>query len=227
MNLQELQKQIINKELNNIYIFTGEEIAIQKIYINKIAEVNNLEIQYVEDFKSIYNKLNINDIMNIKKLYVIIDDIEYTKQEKIWQEKIDTNGNIIIFKFNELDKRSKFYKQFENYIIEFNKLSDEILIQYIQKELPNLYPENCKKLINICNSSYNQILLEIDKIKQVEMKCNDTYSKTNNIFEDLEQKGAFHKEISDITFEFIEKVLRRDIKAVFDLQKKLKQIRRK
>lgn len=228
MNLQELQKQIINKQLNNIYIFTGEEIAVQKIYINKIAEINNLEIQYVEDFKSIYNKLNVNDIMNIKKLYVIIDDIEYTKQEKVWQEKINANGNILIFKFNELDKRSKFYKQFENDIVEFNKLSDEILIQYIQKETI-LNKENCKKLINICNSNYNQILLEIDKLKNWDyyIANGDVLPNDDNRFQLLEKFGAFHKEISDITFEFIEKVLKRDIKAAFDLQKKLRQIRRK
>lgn len=38
--------------------------------------------------------------------------------------------------------------------------------------------------------------------------------------------GAFHKEISDITFTFIEKVITRDIKQVYELQKQLKQIRR-
>ena len=30
MNLQELQKQIINKQVDNFYIFIGEEIAVQK-----------------------------------------------------------------------------------------------------------------------------------------------------------------------------------------------------
>ena len=88
-----------------------------------------------------------------------------------------------------------------------------------------MYPENCKKLIDICNSSYNQILLELDKIKQFNnMYGQDSYSKVNNIFEDLDNRGAFHKEISDITFEFIEKVLKRDIEAVYDLRKKLIQI---
>lgn len=224
MNLQELQKQLINKQLDDLYIFLGEEIAIQKIYINKIANIMNLDLQYVEDFKSIYNKLNSNDIFNTKKLYIILDDIDIVKEEKIWQD-IKPNGNIIIFKYNNLDKRSKFYKQFENKIVEFNKLSDEVLIQYIQKEFPTLYPENCKKLIDICNSSYNQILLELDKLKQFNnMYGQDSYSKVNNIFDDLNNRGAFHKEISDITFEFIEKVLKRDVESVYDLRKKLIQI---
>ena len=219
MNIQELQKQIINKEFDNLYIFLGEEIAIQKIYINMIAQKTGLELQYVEDIKSVYNKL-------LNRLYVILDDIEFTKQEKIFNElNYKIGDNIIIFKFNSLDKRSKFYKQFENRIVEFNKLSDEVLTKYIQKETSKDIPLsniNCKKLIDICNSNYNQILFELDKINQLK----DIYyiNSYDYVFEQLEKQGAFHKEISDITFTFIDKVVTRDIKAVYELQKKLKQI---
>lgn len=219
MNIQELQKQIIDKQLNNLYVFLGEEIAIQKIYINKIAEIKNLEIQYIEEYKQIHNSLQVNDLFNTKKLYIILDDLDIIKHEEVWQE-INPNENIIIFKYNNLDKRNKFYKQFENNIVEFNKLSDEVLIKYIQKEI-NLSEENCKKLIDICNSSYNQILLEIDKLKNIE---GDGLNYFNDKFIYLEKQGAFHKEISDITFTFIEKVITRDIKQAYELQKQLKQI---
>lgn len=220
MNLVELQNQIKSNQLNNIYIFTGDEIAVQKIYINKIAQTSNLEIQYVDNLKSIYNKLNINDMFNSKKLYIIIDDNDFIKEEKLWNS-INTNNNIIIFKFNTLDKRSKFYKQFESKLVEFDKLSDEILIKYIHKELPSLSNKNCLELIKICNNNYNQILLEIDKIKNIDDARLNDY---NDIFEYLDNCGAFHKEISDITFEFIEKVLKRQYNNVLDLRKKLIQI---
>ena len=98
MNIQELQKQIVNKELDNLYVFLGEEIAIQKIYINKMATIKNLEIQYIEEYKQIHNSLKANDLFGSKKLYVILDDLDIIKQDKIWEE-IDTNGNIIIFKY--------------------------------------------------------------------------------------------------------------------------------
>ena len=224
MNIQELQKQIIDKQLNNLYVFLGEEIAVQKIYIHKIAEIKNLEIQYIEEYKQIHNSLNVNDLFNTKKLYVILDDLDILKQENVWQE-INPNGNIIIFKYNNLDKRNKFYKQFEPKIAEFNKLSNEVLIKYIQKEISSLSEQNCKKLIDICNSSYNQILLEIDKIKMSMLHGGVVLG--DDEFKKLEKQGAFHKEISDITFTFIEKVITRDIKQVYELQKQLKQIRRK
>lgn len=222
MNLQELQNQIKTNQLESNYIFTGEEIAIQKIYINKIAEISNLEIQYIDSFKDIHNKLHQNDIFNTKKLYVILDDYDFIKEEKIWQVDnfSNINGNILIFKFNNLDKRSKYYKYFENKIVDFAKLSTEILTQYIQKEIP-LNNKNCQKLIEICNNSYNQILLEIDKIKNVDDPRLNDY---NDIFGYLDNSGAFHKEISDITFEFVEKVLKKDVKNIYKLQKQLQQI---
>ena len=227
MNIQELQKQIIDKQLDNLYVFLGEEIAIQKIYINKIAEIKNLEIQYIEEYKQIHNSLNVNNLFDAKKLYVILDDLDILKQENVWQE-INPNGNIIIFKYNNLDKRNKFYKYFEQQIVEFNKLSDEVLTKYIQKEL-SLNELHCKKLIDICSSSYNQILLELDKLKNyisIYNKDNSMGStEFNALFDELNNKGAFHKEISDITFTFIEKVITRDIKQVYELQKQLKQIR--
>ena len=220
MNLQELQKQIINKNFDNLYIFLGDEIAVQKIYINKIKEITGLELQYVEDLKSIYTKLSSNNIFNVKKLYVVIDDIDLTKQEKIWQDlQSKINDNIIIFKYNNLDKRSKFYKYFTQKIVEFNKLSNEVLTQYIKKEI-SLNNKNCEELINICGNNYNQILLEIDKIKNY----SNPLDSDDYLFEQLNNQGAFHKEISDITFEFIEKVLKRDIKAIYELRKKLIQI---
>ena len=223
MNIQELQKQIIDKQLNNLYIFLGEEIAIQKIYINKIAEIKNLEIQYIEEYKQIHSSLMVNDLFNTKKLYVILDDLDILKQENVWQ-MINPSDNIIVFKYNNLDKRSKFYKEFEPSIVEFNKLSDEVLVKYIQKEIL-LNESNCKKLIDICNSSYNQILLEIDKIRHYSIDEVDFVDVIiNKEFELLEKQGAFHKEISDITFTFIEKVITRDIKQVYELQKQLKQI---
>ena len=220
MTIQDIQKQIISKQLDNVYIFTGEEIAIQKIYINKLAQVNNMQIEYVDSYNQIKNRLKNTNLFNEIKLYVIIDDIEFTKAELIWNE-LDymKSSNIVIFKYNNMDKRNKFYKHYENKIVEFNKLSDDVLTHYIKKEIA-LNDSNCKELINMCNSNYNQILLEIDKIKNY----NNAFDNDDYLFTELDNKGAFHKEISDITFEFIDKVLKRKIKSIFELQKQLQQI---
>lgn len=222
MTIQDIQKQIISKQLDNMYIFVGEEIAIEKIYINKLAQINNMQIEYVDSYTQIKNRLKSTNLFNETKLYVVIDDNEFTKAELVWSQ-LDylESPNIIVFKYNVLDKRGKFYKHYENKIVEFNKLSDDVLTHYIQKEIP-LNNENCKKLINICNNNYNQLLLEIDKIYMY--ADNKPGISADNLFNELDNLGAFHKEISDITFEFVDKVLKRKIKSVFELQKQLQQI---
>ena len=219
MTIQELQQKIINNSLDNIYVFTGEEIVIQDVYINKIAESNNLEIKYVDSFEEIYNNLGLHNLLDSKKLYVILYDLDIIKEEKVWQN-IKLNGDIIIFKYINIDKRNKFFKYFENKIVEFNKLSTEILIHYIQgKDLPRLSTENCKKLIKICGNDYNRILLEINKIKNYD--CDNL--PLDMMFDSLEKQGAFYKEHDDILFIFIDKVLTRDICGVYKLKNELEK----
>lgn len=221
MTILDVQQHIINKLVSNLYIFTGEEIAIQKIYINMLADTGNLQIEYVDNYAKLKNKLKSTNLFNETKLYVVVDDIEFTKMDTIWNELDYTKSpNTVVFRYNSIDKRGKFYKHYEDKIVEFNKLSNDVLTHYIKKEIP-LNDSNCKKLINICNSNYNQILLEIDKIKNVDDARLNDY---NDIFEYLDNCGAFHKEISDITFEFIDNVLKRKTKPIFELQKQLQQI---
>ena len=69
MTIKDMQKQIRNKQLDNVYIFTGEEIAIQKIYINKLAQVNNMQIEYVDSYNQIKNRLKNTNLFNEIKLY--------------------------------------------------------------------------------------------------------------------------------------------------------------
>ena len=93
MNLPELQKQIVDKKLDNIYVFLGDEVAIQKIYIDKMASILNLEVQYVTEYKSIINKKTA--LFGAKKLYVVVNDNDITKKEDVWEAIKQTKENIL------------------------------------------------------------------------------------------------------------------------------------
>ena len=41
MDISVLKKDLLDKKLKSFYVFTGEELALQDIYINKIAEISN------------------------------------------------------------------------------------------------------------------------------------------------------------------------------------------
>ena len=47
-NIKDLKEDILAKKSGNIFIFTGEEWAIKKHYINKIAEEYEA-LKYVDD----------------------------------------------------------------------------------------------------------------------------------------------------------------------------------
>ena len=47
MEVGAVKKQIKNKLLDKFYIFTGDEIEAQRIYVHKMAEVSNMEIQRI------------------------------------------------------------------------------------------------------------------------------------------------------------------------------------
>ena len=219
MNLVDLQQQIINNNLKDMYIFIGEEIAVQSIYIKKIAQVKQLEIMYVDSYKQIMRNLAGDSLFGDKKLYVIINDIDIMKHETVWPN-INANGNLIIFKYSSIDKRSKFANFFADFFVDFVLLSDEILSSYIQKDM-NLSKEHCNELIKICGNNYNRILLELDKIKNYDIHNQQNYDA---YFVALNMQGAFYKDVSDITFTFVDYVVTRQVDKVALLRKELKQM---
>ena len=113
--------------------------------------------------------------------------------------------NYLILRYHALDKRSAFVKKNQQNIVEFSHLSDEVLQQYIYRDLPDLSDENASKLISYCNNDYGRILLEVDKIKQYSSVRNEL--TIDSCFEQLDKQGLFHKEIGDITFELTDAVL--------------------
>jgi DNA polymerase III delta subunit len=136
MGLPELKQNLGKKILNRLYVFTGSEVGIMDVYLNKISEISNKEKRRENSIKDIYNLLSTKSLSNKNYTYIIRDDKEFLSKEKIWKtlEKVIGN-NILIIVYTNLDKRSKFYKHFQSNIIEFDKLTTIQLNQYVLKEL--------------------------------------------------------------------------------------------
>ena len=156
MNIAELKTQIKSNELDNVYIFIGEEIYIRNVYIDNIADLGYLK-QEMPTVADVFKKLGANKLINKPVLYVIRDDTDFIKQDiVVWQrlEALCTSGACkVILVYNTLDKRSKFYKHYEDTIVNFEKLSEPILIKYIQKD-SDLDTAQAKDLIKRCSSNY-------------------------------------------------------------------------
>lgn len=200
MEVTDVQKQIKQKKLNSIYIFTGEEIEVQRIYINKIMEVSNLPLIKADSVSSIYSKLTQKSFIIENNIYLIYNDIEFATNADAYEKTANSAGNnIIILVYSDIDKRCSLYKKHGKDIVDFKSLSDDLLIKYIQKNI-DLSENNCKSLIKICENNYSRILLEIDKIKAYKqsLPCN---MDTNSVFLDLLLNGTINRVMHDDVFE--------------------------
>ena len=206
MELVNLMKKISEDNIPHFLILFGEEQKILELYEDKIAEKLQAKKVMCESVSNFVSTAGRKSIDKSKKVYIVQEDMNYLKAEDSW-DKIQkyVKNNYIILRYHSLDKRSAFVKKNQQNIVEFSHLSDDVLQQYIQRDLPDLSYENVSKLISYCNNDYGRILLEIDKVKQY-MKSIKSKNE-DKCFEELDKQGLFHKEIGDITFELTDAVL--------------------
>ena len=210
METSSLKQDIKTNNIKSYYIFTGDELKVQDIYIEKLA--NGKPIKRIDSFGDVAKRLNSGMLISTPKCYVIRDDVEFTKEESIWGNLEGIIGqNLVIWVFTSLDKRSKFYKQFKNLICEFNHLSEDVLLKYVQKEI-NLTEHNARYLIQLCGNDYSRILLEIDKIKHLAFQ--EDYDWAFNV---LLEKGTIYQPPRDAIFMWVDAVLKRQKLAAFGL----------
>ena len=217
MNITDVKTDIKNKTIKPYYIFAGEEIEIQRIYINKIAEVIEYQVVRPNSIADVWDSIITPTLFDTPAVYVVRDDKDLM-QSDILQTQIEQNnlnGNIIIHLLSSLDKRTKFYKANSAKIVLFERLSTEMLIKYCQREIA-LNRANCERLIAICENDYSRLLLEIDKIKKY-MQATKAEDTPDNSFEMLLAENAIAVPSQDAIFDLVDAILKRQICRVYDL----------
>lgn len=233
MDVATLKAKIKSKQLPSYLIFSGLEWKVQELYIQQIAKVTSKEIKRIDSITDIYSKLRNKSFVQSGVIYIVRDDKELMQNEKL-QQKIESvlGDNILIHLLTNVDKRTKFYKQYKDVIIEFEALSDAMLKKYILKEI-KLSESNIQRLIDICEHDYGRILLEIDKIKRyIENYYNDDYGADcveyatgmkviriteDKAFEKLLKDGTIYEPPYDAIFDLVDAILDRKVNRAFDL----------
>lgn len=227
MEVKVVKQHIKDKVFDKFYIFSGDEIALQNIYINKIAQVANLTIKRIDSMSEIYNSKRGRSFVNQSYCYVIRDDKDFMKYEKAWDTVEQILGsNMLIFLITQVDKRSKFYKHFKDKIVEFNYLDTNVLVRYIQKEC-GLNEKNATRLAQLCENDYSRILLEIDKIKcyrEAYNQDNSNETDDNQVLLWLIEDGTIYQPPKDAIFDFVDMVLRHNILKSFELLEDCKNV---
>lgn len=217
MNIMELKKEIDSNNLNGIYILTGDEYTIIAEYVKMMRNHFDGDFQNVDEYGIVSKNLCGSNLFGSdRKFYYINDDKSFLTAEKVWdnfEKKVKEKKCLVVFKYGKLDQRSKFYKRFENRIIIFDKLSDNILSKYIHKKV-DLNQDNTNTLIDICQGDYGRILLEIDKIENV---CEKFNLSADNAFKLCMNANIFHIDVDGEVYDLIDRVMMRDYKNAFAL----------
>lgn len=206
MELVDLMKRISSNDIPHFLILFGEEQTILNIYLTHILEVTNTKRISADSVSYIMQNINKKRFDKSLRLYVVQDDMSFLKAEDSWETVRNTpTKDYIILRYHSLDKRSAFVKKNQQNLVEFSRLTKEVLQTYISKDLLDLSEKNSSKLVEYCNYDYGRILMEIDKIKQYSSIRTDL--TIDSCFVQLDKQGLFHKEIGDITFELTNAVL--------------------
>ena len=224
MNITDVKTHIQNKKIQPYYIFAGEEIEVQRIYINKIAEVLGYEVVRADSIADVWPSIITPTLFDKPCVYVVRDDKDLSNNDIT--ENTNLNGNIIINLITTVDKRTKWYKSNSDKIVLFERLSDEVLTKYIQREV-TLNKRNCERLIAICENDYSRILLEIDKIKRYLMAVENKVegqSRYDTAFEKLVEDGIISVPPQDAIFDLVDAILKRQINKVYDLLKQCYEV---
>jgi DNA polymerase III delta subunit len=202
MNIAELKKDMKANNLAGLYIFTGEEIYIRNLYIEQIVDLGFIwkELPTVAE---LFKSVGTTKLIQKPTLYVIRDDIDFIKQDStVWDKLVawvNNSVNKVILIYNNIDKRNKFFKTFEENTVKFEKLSETVLLKYVQKEA-DISRENALDLIHRCDSNFNLCLLELNKVIM--------FSLSNNIsIDEAYRKCCADRIVLDLPKESLEKYI--------------------
>lgn len=218
MDLQALKTHIKMKTFEPAYIFTGPEVGVMDIYIKQMAKVQNASIVMLDGIEDLAKKMHKGSFVKNASVYILRDSKEFIQDSELARKITSAgvlSGDILILIYTNIDKRSKVYKTFQDSIVDFQPMKPEILVKYMQKEI-TLSNDAYMKLIEVCESDYSRILLEIDKIKRY-AEARGIASET--AFNLLMTSGAIHQPPKDAVFDFVDAVLKGKKELAFALLK--------
>ena len=203
MEVREVKRHIQQRSFNAFYIFTGEEIEAQRIYINKIAEVTGRAVVRLETVADVIRQRS--GFISQPTLYIVRDDTAFMQAEKVWAD-IDAllKDKMLIMQLSDVDKRKKFYKYFEDRIVTFHYMTADVLYKYVQRQA-ELSEKNTEALIDTCGCDYSRVLLETDKIKQYADATGETQ---DGACSSLLADGTIYRQPEDAIFDFVDAVLK-------------------
>lgn len=221
MTIQEVMSDIKSGRLKPLYVFAGEELDIMHVYTHKIADTVGAKLEVVDSVADIFQSLSVKGMFADRHCYLIFDDKDFLDAENDWEKLIDrTDDNVVILALTKLDKRSKFYKSYGDIVVNFERMSADVLAKYVAKKV-ELKPKEIQELCDVCECSYGRIMLEVDKIIAFSAKNSQNHSKS---FRKLMDDGLIYAPPRDVIFDFANAVCVRNARASYGYLQELTEL---
>lgn len=168
MELVELNRQLRTNNIGNFYIFTGDEIGLQNVYLKQFGEYKR-----VDTVSEVLSKLTTRGFgfnKSTKEVYVVRDDLDFLNnkhlEENIKHLEKAKLGTLIV-QITTANKKAAWYKTWNYYVVEFKKLTSTQLIHQIQHYNLTTDKKTLEYFVNACSNDYTTIINEIDKYNRL------------------------------------------------------------
>lgn len=214
MDVKLLKANIANNNVPAFMIFSGEEQALCKQYIQKISSTINKYYKYYNSADEVLVEIDTN--MREDFLYIILNDEQIIKKPQYIEALIKTGRNIIVYN-TEYDSKVSIYKDYKDYCVIFKKIDKYSIVGYLMKLLKNngieISQDRLEKLVDLCECNLSYCLNELNKIIILDQK-------SSNVLFDFMITHNFPDYRKVNVFSAIQKLLKKD-KSFLDDQIKM------
>lgn len=219
MELFEIQNMIRTKTKPNLLIFVGSDYAVANIYTDNLSKFFGLPKENLEDITKLKILCSGNEMFSEDKLYLMKYSKDLSSHEEIFKDLENFIGNnMLVIILSEIDKRTKFYKTVEEFVVECNPQDLKTFRQMVANST-KLSPDGVKTLAEICGNNLGKFNLELNKVQCLASDKNITEDEA---LEELIRSGTIYTANKDVLFEFIGRVLqaRKDMYELYNILKK-------
>ena len=206
MNIFDLKRAIRANQFSNVYVFIGLERVGMQTYWERMAECSHRQVQQIDSAQQALTWKQ--SLLEQPKLFVCYGDKGILSSETTLEHMRVTLGkNALVLTYDTLDKRSRFYKQFESVCVTVDHFTKEVLTYHIQREMA-LSDTACLALIDACDGDLGRIRLELDKANTLKRFLPD-WTADEIIFEMLD-RGVIAQCEQDFLFDISNAILHKD-----------------
>lgn len=200
----QLKAELDVGQLQNFYIFTGEEREVLRKYIKRIDS----NAQTIDTVESLWKQVSSKGLFSKgDKTFVLYNNKEILEMKV--KEIVKFIGSYtLILVFDTIDKRKTFFKQADGFITEFQKFNEQQLSSIVKSRLPEVSDELAVVIAKYSNNEVSRLELELDKLNHLPLSVKITLELVNELMT---------APLDDRIFEMIDSVAKKQVKKAFDL----------